>query len=341
MIKLKDIDISKNYCITNIKLGNIIVASENMKNIYKKLRKIHEYPEIPVLIQGRTGTGKEIIASYIHFQNKGMEKPYVAINCAAIDKNLFESELFGYVKGAFTGADPHGKDGKIKLAEGGSLFLDEITEILPDLQTKLLRILQEKEYYKVGGNTKYKVNTRIICATNKNIKRLIREGKFREDLYYRLDVCKVIIPTLNDRKEEIIPLSLFFINLLNKQKKNPVKSIETKSLEFLKNYNWIGNVRQLKNAITKAMLFNDSGILRTEDFSFLEKKESNKLRMLVTDNFLLPEKPFNIEKFTKEIIIKALDKFNGNKSKTAEFLGLNRLQLYNRYKTIVDKYTDK
>ncbi len=312
-----------------------------MKIIYKKLMKIHEYPEIPVLIQGRTGTGKEIIASYIHFQNKGMEKPYIAINCAAIGKNLFESELFGYVKGAFTGADPNGKDGKIKLAEGGSLFLDEVTEISPDLQTKLLRVLQEKEYYKVGGNKKYKVNTRIICATNKNIKRLIREGKFREDLYYRLDVCKVIIPLLNARKEEIIPFSLFFMNLLNKQKKNPIKSVESKVLEFLKNYNWTGNVRQLRNAITKAILFNDSGTLRTEDFSFLERKESKRLKMLITDNFLLPEKPFNIEKFTKEIIIKTLNKFNGNKSKTAEFLGLNRLQLYNRYKTIVDKYAQK
>jgi two-component system, NtrC family, response regulator AtoC len=338
VVALKDIVFSPDIFFSRKGVGEIIIASPVMRNTYQKLKKILEYPDIPVLIEGPTGTGKEVIARFIHFQSPDNKTPFIALNCAAIEKNLFESELFGYDKGAFTGADRKGKEGKIKLAEGGSLFLDEITEISIDLQSTLLRVLQEKEYYKVGGNKKQKVNTRIICATNKNIKDLINEGKFRKDLFYRLDVCKVTIPPLNERREEIIPLILLYIREMNKKKKIKMETIRGEALHFLHNYNWAGNVRQLKNAVTKALLFNDSPVLSMKDFDFLDQRKKSTFSITLIENFILPEEPFSLDELNEMIIQKTLKRFHGNKSRTARFLGLKRLQLYNRYKKIIDEF---
>ncbi len=323
---------------------NLIAASLPMKNILKKLDKLRDYPEIPVLIEGKTGVGKEVAAQYLHFGITGGDKPFVALNCGAISKNLFESELFGYDKGAFTGADPKGKDGKIKLAENGTLFLDEITEISLEMQVKLLRVIQEKEYYKVGGTRQYPVNARIVCAGNRSIPKLIHEGEFREDLYYRLNVCKILVPSLKQRKEDIAPLVFHFMEQFNHQNHTNIWEITGETLVFLENCEWPGNIRELKNAVFKALLFNEKSYMSLDNFNFLgqrkkadaETQNSASLR-LDAEKVVLPELPFSLEEFNHKVIEAALVKFGNNKTKAAEFLGLNRVQMYYRYKSRKDK----
>lgn len=333
IIKLNDFNIQNNNIYYNKDIGRVGIFSDVMKNIYNKLKKLHEFPEIPILIEGRTGTGKEIIARYIHFESSRSKEPFVALNCAAINKDIFESELFGYEKGAFTGSNPNGNEGKIKLAENGTLFLDEITEMPIDMQSKILRVLQEKEYYKISGNIKQKVNTRIICATNSNIKTHVKNKLFREDLYYRLNVCKINIPSLSKRKEEITPLTFLFLKEINKLNKIKIIGLEAKILKLLLEHNWPGNIRELKNVIVKMILFNENEILKAENFKILHKSKNNKNIKFDPDNVDLPGAPFSLEIFNKKIIEETLKKFNGNKTMAAKFLGLNRKQLYNRYKT--------
>jgi len=316
---------------------SLTAASMDIRNMLLKLDKLRDYPEIPVLIEGKTGTGKEVAAQYLHYGMTGSDKPFIALNCGAISANLFEAELFGYDKGAFTGADPRGKNGKISLAENGTLFLDEITEISLEMQVKLLRVIQEKEYFKVGGNIKYPVKARIVCAGNRSIPRLIQEGLFREDLYYRLNVCKIYIPSLKQRREDITPLVIYFMDIFNLQNHTGIKEIQKSTFEFLENYDWPGNIRELKNAVFKAMLFNEKKYLSTEDFSFLTQlRKKEPALKLGGESVVLPNQPFSLEEFNKKIIEAALSKFSNNKTKAAEFLGLNRVQMYYRYKTKKD-----
>ncbi|HOJ64151.1 MAG TPA: sigma-54 dependent transcriptional regulator [Spirochaetota bacterium] len=314
-----------------INFGNILAYSDVMKKIMRKIEKIHNYQNIPVLIEGPSGVGKEIIARYIHYAGKENKKPFIGINCANIGKDIFESELFGYSKGAFTGANITGKDGYIKLAENGTLFLDEITEIPYEMQTKLLRVLQENEYYKVGGGEKQKVNCRFVFATNRNIKKWAELKKFREDLYYRISTCKIRIPSLKERKEEIIPLTFYFINELNHNLGKNINKVESGFLRVLLEYEWPGNIRELKNVITNAILFNESNILTRESLN-LESGKKEKIKKVNLLDFELPDKPFDLENLIKDIIKKTLIKFKGNKTKTAKFLNISRIQLYKRYK---------
>lgn len=322
-----------NVDFNSINFGNIQIYSDLMKNIIKKIEKIHNYKFIPVLIEGRSGVGKEIIARYIHYGGKNNNLPFIGINCSNIGKDIFESELFGYSKGAFTGAITTGKEGYIKQAENGTLFLDEITEIPYEIQTKLLRVLQENEYYKVGGGEKQKANCRFLFATNRNIKKLVDSKKFRDDLYYRISSCKIRVPSLNERKEEIIPLTFYFINEINNKLGKKIKRVESGFLKRLFSYHWPGNIRELKNAITNCMIFNEKEILTKEALDNLEifnkKREAKNIDLL---NFEIPDKPFDLNILIKTIIKKTLDKFNGNKTKTAKFLNISRIQLYKRYK---------
>jgi two-component system, NtrC family, response regulator AtoC len=334
LLKLDTYQFSEDYSIYNDFMGQIGIFSSKMFSIYKKLKKLEEYQNIPVLIEGETGTGKEIIAKYIHYENPGNKGIFIGINCSTLEKELFDAELFGYEKGSFTGADAKGKEGKIKAAENGTLFLDEITELSTDLQAKLLRVIQEREYYKIGSHNKEIVNTRIIAATNKDIEKEVEQKLFREDLYHRLNICKVIIPPLRERKEEIIPLTVFFIQTIGKELGKKIDSIETDALKLLIEYNWPGNIRELKNQITKIILFSD-GIILTKDmveqFFTAEKRTTNKLN-IDPNNIEIPKNPFNLDELNQVIIKKTLEKFNGNKTKTAEFLGLTRIQLYGRFK---------
>ena len=341
LIKIDDIDIEKSFMSTNSNMENICVFSNEMKSIFKKLDKIHDYPEIPVLLEGMTGTGKEIIAKYIHYESSYNSEPFVAVNCAAINKEMFESELFGYEKGAYTGARPEGRNGFIKIAENGTLFLDEITEINIDTQTKLLRLIQEREYYRVGSSIKERTNARFIFATNVSVESLVKRNLFRSDLYFRLNSCKINIPSLAERKNEIIPLALYFIyNISNKLNKK-INNIESEALVKLLDYNWPGNIRELKNIISNILLFSDSDTIKKEDITFESVtirqrriKKNNKKNIEQSDILTakLPDIPFNLDGHIESIIDRALNKFNGNKTKAAEFLGISRMQLYNRYK---------
>jgi two-component system, NtrC family, response regulator AtoC len=333
-LNLNEYRLDKKYSIQNEAMGEVGIFSEKMYSIYKKLKKLEEYNQIPVLIEGETGTGKEIIAKYIHYENPLNKGPFIGLNCSNLSKELFESELFGYEKGSFTGADVKGKEGKIKLAQNGTLFLDEVTELTLDLQAKLLRVIQEREYFKIGGNKKEILNARIVVSSNKNIQDLINEKLFREDLYYRLNICKVTIPPLRERNDEIIPLSIFLLQSLIKELGKKIDTIETSALEELKTCIWQGNVRELKNFLTKILLFNDSNTISLDTIKSMLSADISKKEDIKFDltNFTIPEKPFNLEEFNHEIIKKTLEKFKGNKSKTAQFLGLNRIQMYGRFK---------
>lgn len=320
--------ININDFIINFEFKDFIFFSTKMQNIYRKLQKLQEFQHVPVLLEGKTGVGKEVLAKQLHYQDLGKDAPFIGINCAAINKDIFEAELFGYEKGAFTGASATGRPGYFKASERGTLFLDEVSEIPLLLQAKLLRVLQEKEYYKVGGTKIENVNSRIILASNKNLRKLVKKGLFREDLFYRINVCKVIIPPLKERKEDIIPLAVLFINEIN----NRITKVEAGFFQKLLAYSWPGNIRELKNTIINAVIFNESEILKSNSLA-INSRIRKKNIVLPTDDFYIPDVPFDLELFITKVVDKTLDKFNGNKSKTARFLNLSRIQLYKRYKT--------
>ena len=278
--------------------------------------------ESSILIQGESGTGKELIAKLIHKKSNRSNKPFVKINCASLNDNLLESELFGHEKGAFTGAIKT-KKGRFELANNGTLFLDEIGDISQAMQVKLLRVLQEKEFERVGGETTLRTNVRIISATNKNLQSEMQQNKFREDLFYRLNVIPINIPALRERKEDIKLLAEYFLEksaFANHQKK---KSITDEGLNLLKNYNWPGNVRELENLIERLSVISESDIIDEELISL----HLNPRLHSSTDytNLPLDESLYNFE---KELIIQALRKSNGVKNRAAKLLKINTSSLY-------------
>lgn len=304
---------------------NLIGKSPKFKTVMNLIEKVAE-TDAPVLLFGESGTGKELFAKQIHYQSNRATKPFVAVNCAAIPENLFESELFGHKKGSFTGAD-RDKTGKIKNADKGTLFLDEIGEIPLDMQAKLLRFLQEGEIQPVGAGSLEYVNVRVIAATNKNLEILVEKGQFREDLYYRLNIFPITIPPLRERKEDIPELVDFFL------KKYGYKHIQVDKdiLAKLQNYDWPGNIRELENAVYRMAILAKDGRLTID---FLNKGTDN-VKSCLTLN--LPNDSFDILAFEKEIILKSLEKFNGNKSKAAEYLCIPRHVLLYR----LEKYEIK
>jgi len=289
---------------------------------------------VPVLIQGETGTGKELIAQAIHYGLSGTDKEkgnFVAINCAAITPSLFESELFGYEAGAFTGSLARGQLGKLDLARNGTIFFDEISELSLELQGKLLRVLQEKEYYRVGGLKKVKFSARVICATNVDLAERVEKGLFRRDLFYRLNVAHISLPPLRERREEIIPLAYFFLHKYCALKGKNISEIEGSAQELLRNYEWPGNVRELQNVInhlttrfdtqkvTRQQILELYPVIATgkgkHNLSSQEKGEGAKVKPL--------------KDHIEELILYALKKNGGNKSLTAAELGISRHVLYN------------
>ena len=337
LIPLNEIKGKSLYKFSSEKLDEYGVFTNDLENNLKELIKLRDKKQIPILITGSTGSGKEIIAKYLHYEVDRNKGPYIALNCSNVNKEMFEAELFGYNKGAFTGANQDGKKGYIELSENGTLFLDEITEIEKDIQVKLLRVLQEREYFRLGGNKKLDVNSRIIGATNRDIKKLVDQGDFREDLFYRLNIVQINVPGLKNRKQEIIPLIAWFIDNLNKQFDKNVKFIENKVLKLLYHYDWP------KNLITQVMIFIESDTIRFDHLRIkdeLDRLQTEHLSASTTphkfskDSLIerLLENPFNIEKFTKDIVRATLKKFDGNKTKAAKYLGLKREQLYNRFK---------
>jgi len=299
-------------------------AIAHMKNMISKLAST----KTTVLILGESGVGKELFARAVHNIREEKAAPFVEINCGAIPPTLFESELFGYEKGAFSGADQKGKKGMIELAQGGTLFLDEIGEMPLEMQVKLLRVLQEKAYYPVGGTKKMEADFRVVAATNRDLASLIAEGKFREDLYYRLNVFSLTIPPLRERKEDIIELFQFFLYEFSLQYNRPIQRISPNLMHYLLKYHWPGNIRELRNTVERLVVFATDGMINEEHlpFSLSSMPKANSAPFHSNPQNLREERNQN----DRKMILHALELENGNKQAAAKRLGISRKTLYNR-----------
>lgn len=293
---------------------------EKMKRIARKAAKGRS----TILIRGESGTGKELFAHAIHSESARKEGPFVTVNCAAIPDQLLESEFFGYESGAFTGAKQTGKIGKFDLADGGTLFLDEIGDMSVQLQAKLLRVLQEKAFYRIGGTERVRVDVRIVTATNRSLEEMVANGTFREDLYYRLNVISIEIPPLRNRKEDISLLSELFIREMNQMTGSSITGIEPDAKRALLQYHWPGNVRELKNIIERGVTFTEYGKIILEDLPEYIRKT------LELSNKKKTEEENLLRKTEKMAIDQALKQTDGNKSKAAEILGISRSVLYSK-----------
>jgi DNA-binding NtrC family response regulator len=309
--------------------GGIVGVSVKIKEVLRLAEKVAEGSETTVLIEGETGTGKELLAEYIHFLSPRSSYPFIPINCGAIPKDLFESELFGYEKGAFTGALEKGKIGKVEAAEKGSLFLDEVGELSPSAQVKVLRVLEEKEYFKVGGVDKKRADVRIITATNKDLESEIKKGNFRDDLYFRLNVVKLHIPPLRERKEDILPIFRFFLNRFNEQFKKGFVQISKDAEEKILVYPWTGNIRELRNAVERIVLLEKGDTILGKHLSFLSGG-TESLEEGVQFKPHLPSQGIVLDEVEKHYILEALKIRKGNKLQAAKMLGISRSALLYR-----------
>lgn len=289
-----------------------------------------------VLLFGESGVGKELFAQAIHQTSRRREKPFIAINCAAIPGALFESELFGYQGGAFTGAERKGKPGKLELAHEGTLFLDEVGELPLELQVKLLRALQERQFYRVGGTEPITVNTRIISATNRPLEQMVAEGKFREDLFYRLNVFSLEIPPLRERKEDIPGLVQIFLNEYSVAHEHPVPRLAPEVMQAMHDYSWPGNIRQLRNIIERLSILQENGMILYEHLPLSMKSHMPTLlpktssALIQEPSFLETAHPVYDETQDRKRILNALDRTYGNKKAAAQLLGISRGTLYNK-----------
>lgn len=290
-----------------------------MKDLYRKIGTVSSH-KVSILLQGESGTGKELIARTIHESGITKNMPFVAVNCTVLSETLLESELFGHVKGAFTGA-VRDKKGKFELASEGTIFLDEISEISPNLQVKLLRVLQEKEYEKVGGEETIPMHARIITASNKNLKSLVEQGRFRLDLYYRLKVFEIEVPSLRERKDDIPLLTVYFLNKINKELKKNVNRIPYEVMDRLQNYEWPGNIRELENVLTQAVVLAKGDALEMELVS-LQKHENEVFN---TKNIML-----SLAEMERQHIINVLSNVNWNKQRACRVLKISKATLYNK-----------
>lgn len=315
----------------NIKysINDFIGNSKIARNIRMQIANLSE-SDSTVLITGKTGCGKEIVAHSIHNTSRRCYNPLIEVNCAAIPETLIESELFGYEKGSFTGAQEGGKIGLFEMADKGTIFLDEVDQLPYHIQPKLLRVLQEKEVARIGGGKAKPIDIRIISATNKNLWSLVSEGKFREDLYYRLNVIELNIPNLSERKEDIPLLVEHQLDKLNKQMVKNVKHISQEVMNLLLSYNWPGNVRELNNLLERSMILCQQDTLHLEHLgSFVSKVLESRQELPVSSDSPLEEIRVRAE---RSAIKKALELNAGNKSKTASMLNISRTSLYEKLK---------
>ena len=296
---------------------NIVGRSDSMREIFTTIDRVAP-TRATVLLCGESGVGKDMIARAIHHHSPRSDRPFVKINCTALPENLMESELFGYEKGAFTGANTT-KPGKFEQADTGTVFLDEIGDVPGSIQVKLLRILQEREFERLGSNKTRHIDVRVLAATNVDLRAALEQGTFREDLYYRLNVLPINIPPLRDRKEDIPFLANHFIRKFQKDLGSPVESISEGAMERLLGYHWPGNVRELENVIERSMVLASGKVLEAAD---IKLDLAPKSRAAAVDSFL-PE-GVTLDQFEQSIIKEALQRANGNKSQAARLLGLTR-----------------
>ncbi|KAB3529696.1 sigma-54-dependent transcriptional regulator [Alkaliphilus serpentinus] len=313
-------------------INGIIGRSQKLRNVLVTVNKIKDI-DTTILITGESGTGKDILAKAIHFGGKRKDEKLEIVNCAAIPSNLLESELFGYEKGAFTGADKK-KLGKIELANNGTLFLDEIGEMDMLLQAKILRVVEDTEIIPLGGENPKKVDVRIIAATNKDLMEEVRNNRFREDLYYRLNVINIKLPPLRDRKEDIVVLIKYFLDKYNKKFNKNIKGFTNNAINILEGYTYPGNVRELENLLERAVVLTDKEKIDVDD---LPEYITSTIRDQLSDKDLVRIKVgISLNQAEKEVILKTLEHFKGNRRKTAECLKISERNL--QYK--IKQYTE-
>lgn len=320
-------ELQKNKTAQEIMKG-MVAESTEMKKLKEEIA-IVALSSSTVLITGESGTGKEGVAHAVHLCSDRCKGPFIKVNCAAIPENLIEAEMFGYVRGAFTGAARAGKPGRLEMADGGTLFLDEIGDMPLALQSKLLRVLQEREFERLGGTKSIKVNVRVLAATNKNLDHAIAEGEFREDLYYRLNVINLHLPPLRERAVDIEPLTHFFIAKFNHMLNSNVIGIAENAMRALQNYSWPGNIRELENVVERAVNYTRSGLIQLTHLpQHLIRKCASKGEM--TSGKIRHQE--QIARIERNMIVAALEKSGGNKSKAAKILNLSRSRLYDKLK---------
>jgi len=343
-IDLEQLMIVLNKALENIRLkqevdrlNSIIVEDELTRDFFGKSSKIQRMlssveklahsQDTTILLEGESGTGKEVFAKFIHQKSPRATAPFITINCATIPRDLAESELFGHERGAFTGASQKTKLGKFELANGGTLLLDEIGELSLDMQVKLLRVLQERRFYRLGGEKEISVNVRVLAATNKNLEDEVNKGTFREDLFYRLNVVKINIPPLRERKEDIPFISYALLNEFAQKFGKQISSIDSSAIDLMKSYRWKGNIRELRNVMERVVLLCEDHILSEHHFGFLLDSKGSEEE--TNDNFIMqiPTKGVKIDYVTKILIQKTLKITNGNQVKAAKVLGLSRSKL--------------
>jgi DNA-binding NtrC family response regulator len=308
--------IERQYAFTNI-----IAASSSMNDVLDYLRKVAD-TRSNVLILGETGTGKELIARAIHFNSKRSDKPFVPINCSAIPENLLESELFGYVKGAFTGAF-NSKGGLLAQADKGTVFLDEIGDLGIGLQSKLLRVLEDREIRPVGSTQSIKIDVRFLFATNRDIEKMVKEGVFRSDLFYRINVITIKLPPLRQRREDVEPLVKYIVQNYSKELGKSIHGIDERAMDYLKSYHWQGNVRELQNVIERAILIAEDGIIKPEHLPENIREGDSSAQNALSNKL-------SIEDYTKAFIMEYQGSYN--ETQLADMLGITRKALWEKRK---------
>lgn len=327
--------VRKAYCQV-AGIGDICVVSASMQKAFQQAQQLHANRSVPVLIEGETGTGKEVVARYIHYGDGDVTVPFIGLNCAAMASGISESEFFGYVPGVL--GLPKGKRGKIDLAQNGTLFLDQVAELPVGIQAKLLRVIEEREFFRVGGLTKVSADVRIICATNADLAKQVDRGTFRSDLFYRLKGAYIYLPPLRERKDDILPLVTMFLARCNSEQGKRFTGISKSAADILLSYEWPGNVRELKNIIELVVLMWDEhevlpahlDVLQKAGPAQPEKPEADGL--IDTVNFSLPSESLPLREYTDRIIRRALEMYGGNKTRTAKYLGMSRRSLDCRLK---------
>ncbi|TVM00230.1 MAG: two-component system response regulator [Candidatus Brocadia sp. WS118] len=304
------------------KMNPVFSKNSKMFQIYEQIKRIAQ-SKASILIQGESGTGKELVARAIHFHSNRYERPFIRVNCAALTETLLESELFGHERGAYTGAISKHL-GRFELANEGTLLLDEISEISPNIQAKLLRVLEEEEFERVGGEKTIKIDVRIVATTNRNLIEEIHKGAFREDLFYRLNVVPIYLPPLRERREDIPILVDYYLKKYSIENNVSVKSIDTAIMDYFYQYNWPGNVRELKNVIQRAVVMSSSDRLQTEQLNDLFIHQDTKR----SEGIMTGGKA--IEDVERDLIYSTLEKTGGNKTKAAELLKITTRTLRNK-----------
>ncbi len=307
----------------------VIAESPSMREVLNFVRRVAASEATTILLEGENGTGKDLIAKTLHYQSVRQAEPFIAINCAAIPDSLLESELFGYEKGAFTDARSQ-KRGIFELADKGTLFLDEIGEIPLMLQAKLLRVLEEQTFRRLGGLKDIKLDLRVVAATNKNLREAVKEGAFRQDLYFRLNVIQILIPALRERVEDIVPLTKFFVEHYNRKFKRNIEGLNEAAARLLMGHDWPGNVRELRNAIERAMILEESALITPASLPIAISRPEAGTVLPVPASTDLPTEGLSLEDNERNLLARALEKTNGNQTQAARLLRITRDTL--RYK---------